>query len=67
MQIQKNILIAVSIILLTSCTPTQTETLLPTEKVAETITPAFTSSPIPTETATNTPSLHQQQGQIIKI
>ena len=56
MQTSKIILISMSFILLTSCTPTQAQTPFPTEKVLETVVPTFTNTPIPTETTTNTPA-----------
>ncbi len=52
----KNILIFVLIILLTSCTPTQTEALPATEAVIQTAVPEFTPTLAPTVTATNTPA-----------
>ena len=59
MQTSKIILISTSIILITSCAPTQAQTPSPTEQVSETIAPFFTHTsitPIPTKTATNTPA-----------
>lgn len=56
MQTSKAILISVLIILTTSCTPTQTQSIPPTEKSSEIVVSTFTHTPISTETATNTPA-----------
>ncbi len=56
MKTSKIILISTLIIFLTSCAPTQTQSIPPAEKSSESVAPAYTHTSVPTETATNTPA-----------